>query len=372
MKKIGTITTHSALNYGAVLQAYALNQYLCMQGSDCEVIDYQPDYVASSYRLINKPKSVQGLILAGYQILHYKQREERRRKFETFRKNYLRLSPFQVKDRKELIDTVNTYDLAICGSDQIWSPELHHFDEAYFLSYPEIETPKISYAASFGQDSLDEKHLQEIQRRIKGFAGFGCREYTAQTIIENLTGEKPELVLDPVFLLDRKQWRSIETKYDHEGKYVLAYFLSNPAASMYAAQNYAKENNLELLSIGFSPRDYKYQANNIYDAGPQDFLSLIDEADTVITNSFHATAFSILFHKNFFTRLSEGKESRNNRMLTLLRELGLEDRTFTDSTASSTDFSQTIDYDAVDLKLARMLEKSVEYLRRFIDDADNK
>lgn len=367
MKKVGTITTHSALNYGAVLQAYALSNYIDSQGVDCEIMDYQPAYVEKSYRLVNRPKSLNGLLLSMYQILHYSKRKTRRKKFADFRKEYLKTSSCVATNKEELTALVNTYDLAVCGSDQIWSPKLHQFDEAYFLSYPEIKTKRISYAASFGQDNIAEQDLKEIKRRIQNFVCFGCRENSAKKIVDELTHQQATLVLDPVFLLDAEQWRNLKGQAPSNAPYTLAYFLSNPGKSLAMAKKLADKNNEEIYSIGFSPRDPKYKVHCEYDLGPLEFLAAIDDADVVITNSFHATAFSIIFRKNFFTRLSEGNNSRNDRMLTLLTLLGLEDRTFTESTIEQVDFSKPINYEKVNPKLDEMIQVSKDYLRKALE-----
>lgn len=369
MKKIATITTHSALNYGAVLQAYALSTYLNDAGCHCEVLDYQPSYIKDSYKSIKIPHNISGLLLSGFQGMHYREREVRRNRFETFRKNWLRTTYEIATKKEELISLANKFDVLICGSDQIWNPQLHHFDEAYFLSYPEIKARRMSYAASFGQDSLDENSKTEIARRISTIERFGCREYTAQKVIKELTGQDAAMVLDPVFLISAKIWQKMETAFGcQNGEYTLAYFLSNPGNSAKAAKQYAQETGKQLYSIGFSPRDVNNGAINCYDLGPQEFLSAIDGADTVITNSFHATAFSIIFHKQFFTRISSGNDSRNDRMLSLLKQLGLENRTFTDETASRIDFSQKIDYEAVETKLQQLILSSKKFLRDSIEE----
>lgn len=349
MIKIATITTQGALNYGAVLQAYALSTYLNGAGYHCEILDYRPNYVKESYRLIKAPHSPSGVLLAGFQALHYQERKMRKQRFEQFQKEYLRTTYEKATQREELTALANEFDLLICGSDQIWNPKLHHFDEAYFLSYPEITVKRMAYAASFGQDSLDDDSKKEIARRIARIERFGCREFSAKKIVEELSGRDAEMVLDPVFLLSAETWRSVKKAFDHKDEnYILGYFLSNPGHSIKAACSYAHSAGRKLYSIGFSPRDVGNDAVNCYDLGPQEFLSAVDDAEMVVTNSFHATAFSIIFHKQFFTRISSGADSRNDRMLSLLKQLGLEDRIFTDETAEIIDFTRQIDYEAVE------------------------
>lgn len=367
--KIGTITTHSALNYGAVLQAYALCKFIRSQKINCDILDYQPKYIKKSYSLLTKPKKLQDLFLVLYQLCYYSQRNERKSKFEDFRKSFLNVTSNKILSKNELIDTSNKFDLLISGSDQIWNPKLHEFDEAYFLSYDEIKVPRISYAASFGQDRIEDKYKDVLINRLKGYHAFGCRENSARKLLLDLLNRESVLVLDPVFLLDVEMWKKIAIYPQKNLKYNLAYFLSNPGESLYAVKKYSDSKKESVVSIGFSPRDMKYKGiNKKYNIGPREFLGYIIDADTIISNSFHCTAFSIIFRKNFYVRVSAGNESRNDRMVTLLNELGLSDRVFTDKEAQTIDFNVPIDYKNVEAKLTKLTNQSKDYIRKEISE----
>ena len=366
MKRIATITTHAALNYGAVLQAYALSKYINDQGVCCEVLNYVPAHVKSSYRIVSKPKNRHGILLSGFQLLNYSARSIRKQRFDEFKQAYLPLSGGRISDHSTLIQTANRYDTVVFGSDQIWNPVLHDFDEAYFLSFPEVTVPKVSYAASFGQDTIPERIMPELKSRLAGFSNFACREYSAQKIIRELCGKDSALVLDPVFLLPPSEWAKLSAPVDCEKPYTLLYFLSNPGQSPYAAKRHAAQTGSHLLSIGFSPRDPKYRIHCDYSLGPREFLGAIASAETILTNSFHCTAFAILMQKNFYTRISDSAGSRNDRIITLLRELGLEDRLYFDKDADNLDFSKSIDYSSVQERLAEKIARSTEYLQTIL------
>lgn len=362
MKKYATITTHAALNHGAVLQAYALSRYLNDTGRPCQVLNYVPDHVRRIYRLTEWPRSFSGLVRFAYQILHYSQRKIRKEKFEAFRQEYLPLSGEELPDHAALIQAVNGYDTVICGSDQIWNPAIHDFDEGYFLSFPEVACRRVSYGASFGQDTVPAAVKPELQRRLAGFSDVAFREHSGQRLMEELTGRTAPLVLDPVFLLGADHWRQLAQPVAAERPYVLAYLLSDPGKTPYTIKNYARQNRLDTLSIGFLPRDIKYGLDRDYSLGPREFLGAIDQAKLIITNSFHCTAFAILLEKDFYVQLSEGKGTRNDRMVSLLKELGLEDRLFYGRDVEKLDLSKPIDYGPVRQRLQDRIRASKAYL----------
>lgn len=365
MKKYATLTTHAALNHGAVLQAYALSRYLNDTGRCCQVLNYVPDHVRRIYRLTEWPRSFSGLVRFAYQIAHYSSRKLRKEKFEAFRQEYLPLSGEELPDHPALIRAVNGCDTVICGSDQIWNPAIHDFDEGYFLSFPEVACRRVSYAASFGQDQVSEAVRPELSRRLEGFSHVAFREHSGQRLMLELTGRDTPLVLDPVFLLEAEHWRSMAKTVAVQKPYVLLYLLSDPGHTPYAVKDYAKARGLANLSIGFLPRDIKYGLNCDYSLGPQEFLGAIADAELIITNSFHCTAFAILLEKDFYVRVAKGKGSRNDRMISLLKELGLEDRLFYGDDLPR-ELGKPIDYQAVRQRLRERIAASKEYLERVL------
>lgn len=360
--KIATITTHAALNYGAVLQAYALQQTVLKMGHPCDVLNYVPDHVRKSYRLVQMPHRGKDVLLSAFQLLHYKERKVREERFAMFRKEHLQLSGEVISTHEALVKAANQYDLVLCGSDQIWNPALHEFDEAYFLSFPEVSTARASYGASFGQDRVPPELEPELRRRLSGFSAFGARENSGKALLERLTGAQAELVLDPVFLLPPEHWRQLITPVEGMEQSVLVYFLSNPGQSPLAAKKYAAAHGAEAVSIGFSPRDVRYGMAHRYDLGPQEFLCAVSDAKVILTNSFHCAAFAILMEKDFYVRLNAGSAARNDRIVTLLGQLGLEERAYFDEDAQTLDFEKPIDYAAVRPRLAAAMEASGQYL----------
>ena len=365
MKKYATITTHAALNYGAVLQAYALSRYLNDTGRTCQVLNYVPDHVRRDYSLIGVPHTPTEAIRFAYRLMHYSARKTRMKKFQAFRQEFLPLSGEELRTHQGLIQAVSDYDTVVCGSDQIWNPVLHGFDEGYFLSFPEVTCRRVSYAASFGQDHVAEDVKPEMKRRLELFEAVAFREHSAQRLMQELTGVSAPLVLDPVFLLDAAHWRAMTRPVSAKSPYLLLYMLSDPKALPYALKDYAGANGMDHLSIGFLPRDMKYRLNRDYSLGPQEFLGAVAGAELIVSNSFHCTAFAIIFEKNFYVRVNQGKATRNDRMITLLTELGLEDRLLYGDILPP-DFGKPIDYQTVRQRLQERIAASKEYLERVL------
>lgn len=370
--KIATITTHSAHNYGAALQAYALATFVKSLGYECKIIDYRPKSTERAYRVLKRPSTAQGYIELLYRLVHYGSLNRRYLAFEQFQAGKMPCTE-RVDNVDDLTSVANSFDCVICGSDQIWNPDLHDFDEAYFLSFPGIEVNKISYAASFGLDVIPEKYKTEMKRRLSGFTSFGCRERSAQKIVYELTGKDSAFVLDPVFLLSNSEWTDLASERKLEtSPYSLIYFLSNQASVGTYVTNKSDERGLKTVSIGFSPRDFGKPFEKIYDCGPCDFISAIKDAEFVVTNSFHGTCFSIIFHKNFYTRIQTGSATRNDRVVSLLDSLGLSDRLFTNEGVEKIDFDKETDWDSVDSRLAALVGNSKNYLTECLkcDDGD--
>ena len=363
--KVGTLTTHMADNYGAVLQAYALSSYLGEQ-VDCEIIHYYPDYLKAAYHGKKTLKGLKSVLNRLFQSLYAGKRETRSRRFAAFREQYMRLSPLY-RTRDELAAAAGGYDAIVAGSDQIWNPDIHGFDENFFLTFCPEEVRKNGYAPSFGVSSLTPEQAAEVQRRCAGFDHLAFREESGVRIAREVLGRDCPLVLDPVFLLPAEHWRGLKSLDAPKGKYVLCYFLSDPRGSVKAMCERFHKQGYTVYSIGFSARDMVNGAKKVYDLGPAEFLAYIDNAAYILTDSFHATAFSLLFGKNFYTRVDGKNAKRADRVVSLLKAAGLPERTYGDAQAAELPFS-AIDETAVGAALAPSVEVSRRYADTILND----
>ncbi len=333
---IGILTYQYAMNYGAVLQAYALKSYLEKQGYSVEVLNYDTSYLYEHNRSIlsrtlSKVWQVFRSVLGG---------AIKRHKFESFRKRYLNLSEKKLTSFEELKEYVNSniFDAFIVGSDQVWNPEINGRDIAYYLSFAKNEK-KISYAASFGVNQLNVCDLQNIVERLQSFTSISVREKSAISILRDLNKEI-KVVLDPVFLLDVEQWEFFSGNIPLvRGDYVLCYVMPGDRLIEHKIEVIAKQIkerfNLKVIFIG--RKEYKkfdFKGSDFVSASPNEFVNLFRFAKFVITNSFHGTAFSLILNKPFYSVINQdlsGNKQLCSRIVDLLSGLGLSDRIITPS-----------------------------------------
>lgn len=335
MMNIGIVTHYyGSINYGGNLQAYALCAFL-NQNDYAEQITYkfQDGYKKNikekvKYILNTKTRSKFGII---YQYFYNKFRkkaiaqfsEQRKNAFEKFCKEFIPHSK-EIYSAAELKNCVNNYDVFITGSDQVWNG----YNSGFFLDFVPSEKYKMSYAASIAKTSLSSEEKEKFRESLKSFRAVSVREETAIDLLEGLSPIPPELNLDPVLLLTRQDWEKLCSDRFPKEKYVFCYFLGPNSRARKAAKRFAKKIGVNVLAIPMWIRkiDKKYTDKTIGDASPQDFLSLIRNAEAVFTDSFHATVFSIVFQKNFYVFNQTRKGDMSSRIVTLMKLFGMEER----------------------------------------------
>ena len=335
--KIGIITFHDAISYGATLQCYGLQKFLLNNKYEVKIIDYSMSgYLELRRRnkikalntqlnkvLINPKKYFKIIINRANKQIKQKDgsKQIRDNKFASFRKKHYELSETKYKNFTDLNNNCPNYNAFICGSDQIWNPFFCDRDSNYYLDFAPIEK-RIAYAPSFGVTNLPSKFENEYINKINGIPYLSIREKSGQEIIRKLTGRKVPIVIDPSFLLSPKEWMELakESEINIEKKYILTYFIGD---DIYI-QNYIKEVkedfcDYEIINLVFDYSEF----------GPCDFIKLISNAEFVFTNSFHGMSFCINFNIPFGIGKSLkdfSEDSGFTRMQYLLERLGLENR----------------------------------------------
>ena len=225
----------------------------------------------------------------------------------------------------EIFRTGFDYDVYIAGSDQIWNPNMPFVNAPYFLTFAPVGRKKISYASSFGVSTLPELIKKEYGVWLSSFDHLSVREESGASIIYELTGKEAQVVLDPVFLLNAETWREYTKKVSgiEENKYIFLYMLSYNEELTEQASSYARQNSLPLFFVLSENKEVTHSyAKQLIGIGPQEWLWLIDHANSVFTTSFHGTAFCVILNKPFAVFLKENVPT-NTRVTGLLERFGM-------------------------------------------------
>lgn len=360
--KVKTITCHHAINHGAMLQAYALATRLRMMGHDAEIIDYQPHYMQGVSLSQSSPRYDRYGLGWAYVLAKLPSRlktMKRERVFDDFLCNYLPVTTAHYDNIDQLRQMPPEADVYIAGSDQIWNTTFPNgTDPAYYLDFGSKKTRRISYAASFAITSISNNKREWVKEHLHNFDAISVRESSAITLLHNL-GHEGTQVVDPVFLLDEKQWLAMADETAVDEDFVLIYdFLNSPDIAN-VAKRISRLYGCKIYSIGPWPLDYANR--NFRYSGPRTFITLASKARCVVSNSFHGSAFSIIFRRPFF--VVERGDGLNTRMHDLLSHYNIPDRIVT-TQATDAQLIADIDYDAVSDIVKDDINCSLDFLKR--------
>ncbi|MGN0776127.1 MAG: polysaccharide pyruvyl transferase family protein [Candidatus Ventricola sp.] len=362
--KIKTITCHDVYNVGASLQAYALEQYLTEQGHDVEIIDYKPDYLSRHYSLsvVSNPRFDRPLVRQAYLLAKLPGRLKarfggRKRNFDLFKQSMLHVTAKRYDSAAALRADPPEADAYIAGSDQIWNPLFPNGkDEAFFLAFVPDGRKRISYAASFAVEALSGENRTRMKPWLEKLDAVSVREASGVRLLESM-GLQGVQVCDPVFLLTREQWAALAVQ---QSGGVLVYDFDSSEQVQRMADALSESLSKPIVSVFPMP----HAAQVCRDMGPREFLGAVASADVVLSNSFHATAFALLFHKDFF--VVERREKINTRMRDLLASVGLPNRMI--RSAEEIADAEPIDWEQVDYRLLRIVEHSSAFLRNSLSE----
>ena len=367
--KIGIITFHSAHNYGAVLQAFALKEYLSQKGHDVQVINYRIKEIENVYKLIKFKKSKSKLVnicKKGFKTFKLytfeRKRVLRRKKFEDFINTKLNVT-IPCKTLKDLQNANFDFDLLIAGSDQIWNRKhTKGLKPAYFLEFGKPEATRISYAASIGEDFIEKEDELVFQRYLKNLDYISVRENKAIELIQHLTPKKIEEVVDPTQLLEAKDFEKIKINPKFKQDYILVHKMGNPDELIKVAEKVSEELHLPIVH-NMEKGTFKNELGITKYMGPGEFLGCIANAKFVITSSFHATSFALIYGKPFITMPFVGRASR---MINLLKNLNLFDH-FVENVKDLKSMEQyNVNYEIVHPLMREKRKKSEEFLEKAI------
>lgn len=356
--KIAIITLHSQnSNYGSILQGYGLKQYLTTKGYETQIIDYRPSYSNGAIGVKGKIKAfIRYTLFLPYYI-------SRSLKFSEFIKSNDNLTDIRYRTYKDLCNNPPIADLYISGSDQIWNPAYKcGQDKAYFLKFTDSEN-KISYASSIGSTELSKKDYLIILNNLVEYKHISVREKYSQLQLVQRGLKETKHVCDPVFLLSASHYRGIYN-YKKEERYILVYAVHKDSFLEKIVDRVALFLNIKVISLGgFAKkcRSDKFPRG----IGPREFLGYFDNAEIIITSSFHGTAFSLIFNKQFIIVPPRASRLRIDNILGIT---GTTDRVVSSYNEIERLLENEIDYSKVNSKLDDFISNSKQYLNESIRD----
>lgn len=358
--KIDIITLHYIRNYGSVLQTYATQAKFVSMGYEAEIIDYiRPN--AEDKSMIEQgfeKKNLHGIKKLLYIGLKKFEFSKRNRVCINFLNKYCKFTR-RYKDYNDLKSDPPAADMYCTGSDQTWNAEYNGgVLPAYFLDFVPEDKTKIGYAVSIGRSSISKEEELEILPYIKTYKAISVREDSAKQILQNMGYHNVEHILDPTLVLNKDDWKPmVEPRLINE-KYVLIYRLNNCPRLEKFAQELSKKTGCKVVRMSYYVTHFASKGKMVFMPTVEQFLSLIYYADYVITDSFHCTAFSLNFNKEFFV-FYPGKYS--SRLQSVLALTGTVDR----AERKDTDSLKPIDYRHVNEVLERERKKATAFIKMY-------
>lgn len=377
MKKVAIVNRTNLKNYGSVLQVYALYETIKNLGYEVEVIwesgnlsknyDFRLNKIISTgCKLLTHP----GLLKSTFSNIRYVQQhiisEQTIKMFNSFVDSHIKriFYPAKMMNKRKV---GKMYDRFICGSDQIWCTTTLYVDPLMYLRFAPREK-RIAYAPSLGRDYIPDYSKREMKKYIKDIPAVSVREYAGQKLIRELTGRDVPVVLDPTLLISREKWNKIKKIHDNKEEYIVCYFLNTPTKeTQQKLLKFIKKSGKMVIALN-SQLDYiENEVTILYpDCGPQEFIGYISNAEYVLTDSYHGMLFSIIYQRQFWSIAREyGEFDQSSRQLSVLEMLGLNVRYCRTQDAITGDI---IDYEVVQKRINNEREKSLNYLRRALEN----
>ena len=347
--KCGIMTFQDTTNYGALLQAFAMQRAFANLGIETELIDYRCENIAKrelpesivKYGVTHIPGAViKRLILA-----------KKYRQLEQFKRQYCHLSEKKY-DRSSIGDSVTIYDKFISGSDIIWELDVTGRDTSYYLDFAP-NSKKYAFSSSFGYTEMPEKYAQVSRDLLMKYTSISVRENESAQILKKLLNIEVPVTLDPTLLLTADQWRDFEEKAPIDQKYVLVYFDDRDHKILSYAQKLAEETGCIVVYLSERTKSIR-NVKMMRAVSVGQFLWLIDHAQYVVTASFHGVAFSV----NFNTQFCYLNRAHQGRINTLMRKMGISDRDI------RTDEIRPLSWGKINSALDKERQIALDYIKR--------
>lgn len=356
--KTATITFHNTNNFGAALQCYALQKSLLLLGTENEILNYTSPYLNKPYKFsaLKEKGPIRYFLGMVYSLL----RSPRNKAFKEFR-CLLKLS--KPLDKISIQNIEKEYDLFITGSDQVWNGHLVGYDGSYFLDFVKDQNKKGSYAASFGFLRISDELKSKYRELLDNYKYYNVRETSGREILKDLFNIEANVTVDPTLLVSKEEWNTIAKDAGIKGKYILVYQISPSSKLIEVLKQLKHQTGLKIVAVPFIMGAYiDYIPKPTL--GPSEWVYLFKNASYVVTDSFHGTAFSMIYNRNVWCCIPE-RESRINSFLEIL---GIPERLIYPQTTIPNDLTEQISFDQINCKLAEIRNKGLGILKSMVDE----
>ncbi|WP_313467720.1 polysaccharide pyruvyl transferase family protein [Streptococcus parasuis] len=369
MKKVGIITFHNSYNCGSMLETYAMQTILEKHGLNSEIVNFSSDGQKELYSIYFKKNTLKNIVKNSLLFLQRNRLKNNNAQYEAFKQKNFKLS--KTYNSGDFIDET-PYSVVVAGSDQIWNVTIKDADDAYFLNWVEVAR-KVAYAPSFGAKKISDyaPDVQLYRNFLNDFDALSIRENNGQKWVKELINKDVDVLLDPTLLLEKEDYDLIaadDVKVDED--YIFFYSPSFDTEICDYVRKIADKHNLKVIT--WSTKSYttkfvkKYGFELPSYESPAAYLTLIKNAKLIITTSYHGTIFSTIYRKNFITVKNGEMYGDDDRVITLLNQLGMMDRLIPFNFDPNFNYLSDVDYSQYDVKLNPQKIKSIEYIKENI------
>lgn len=360
-KTVGIVTFHTADNYGAVLQAYALQEYIASHiDYKVEIIDFNTITHEKEHKIFeDAPDLLRKIIYGLFSLLHGHELHTRISRFAKFRKTYLNISAHRYSNETDFLENMERYDYYISGSDQVFNPKIM-YRECYYLGFNKNGGKKIAYAPSFGISEFTDNDSSFIKSKVEDFDKLSCREASGADYLSKLTNFDVPTVCDPVFLLSRKEWDKIIINPTRQEPYVFVYDLLGGYNDIEIARQVSKSLGGISIICATTRTRIRYKGVEVLrNLGPCELLGYIANCECVVTDSFHGTSLSYIMGKKVISYIASIKAS--SRIYSLVESLGTQNQVV----SNICEFNyNTIEFKDYKTQLDRFISYSKNFLRQ--------
>lgn len=364
-KKVG-ILTFMQNNYGAVLQAYALQRYLRnISDYDVEVINFTTDWHLKSNRIYGGTYSnwVAKLVFFILKTLRLRALLKRKNRTDVFKKSHINISSERYTSDEMILNKPPIKDIYITGSDQVFNPNGQYY-KVYYLGFDKNNARKVAYAPSFGVSNFTDEIKNKISNYILDFDALSCRESVGAEYLSAITNKIVPTVVDPTLLLTKQQWFNVAIKPNYKYKYIFIYDLNGAENLVKIAQKIRDVTDYKIVCLTGKVQKFYKVDKQIYDAGPSEWLGWIANAEFVVTDSFHGTVLSTIFEKQFFSYIAVPQTS--SRIRNLLTNLSLQNRIVENNCASEFIYNENCVIDYACVSFTQYIEPSYKFIDNHI------